>query len=69
MQKRLVPTAYCILLTGIKTALKRPPQGSASAEYDSLPLPKQPEKAYLINLEAKVRSVLTFLSLEKEATL
>ena len=38
-------------------------------EYDPLPLPRQPEKAYLINLEAKVRSVLTFLSLEKRATL
>lgn len=34
-------------------------------EYDPLPLPKQPEKAYLTSLEARVRSVLTFLSLEK----
>lgn len=40
-----------------------------ATEYDPLPLPKQPEKAYLINLEAKIRSVLTFLSLEKGATL
>jgi glyoxylase-like metal-dependent hydrolase (beta-lactamase superfamily II) len=27
-------------------------------EYDSLPLPKQPEPAYLANLEARVKSVL-----------
>lgn len=40
-----------------------------ASEYDPLPLPKQPEKAYLLNLEAKIRSVLTFLSLEKGATL
>ena len=40
-----------------------------AVEYDPLPLPKQPEKAYLINLEAKVKSVLAFLSLEKGATL
>lgn len=40
-----------------------------AAEYDPLPLPKQPEKAYLVNLEARVRSMLTFLALEKESTL
>lgn len=27
-------------------------------EYDPVPLPKQPESAYLINLEARIRSVL-----------
>jgi len=27
-------------------------------EYDDLPLPKQPEGAYEINLEARIKSVL-----------
>lgn len=40
-----------------------------AVEYDPLPLPKQPEKAYLINLEARVKSVLALLSLEKEPAL
>jgi len=31
-------------------------------EYDSLPPPKQPEQAYLANLEARIRSVLKYSS-------
>lgn len=33
-----------------------------SFEYDLLPQPKQPEPAYLLNLEARLRSVLSFVS-------
>jgi glyoxylase-like metal-dependent hydrolase (beta-lactamase superfamily II) len=39
-----------------------------AAEYDPLPFPKQPEKAYLVNLEARVRTMLAFLALEKESS-
>ncbi|MGE5842333.1 MAG: MBL fold metallo-hydrolase [Deltaproteobacteria bacterium] len=38
-------------------------------EYDPLPMPKQPEPAFVINLEARIRSVLKHLGLEKEASL
>lgn len=40
-----------------------------SSEYDPLPPPKQPEPAYLANLEARVKSLLAFLDLEKEPSL
>lgn len=35
-------------------------------EYDPLPEPKQPEQAYLANLRARVKSILTLLSGEKK---
>jgi glyoxylase-like metal-dependent hydrolase (beta-lactamase superfamily II) len=38
-------------------------------EYDPLPLRKQPEPAYLINLGARVKSLLAFLGLEKKPSL
>jgi hypothetical protein len=38
-------------------------------EYDPLPSPKQSEAAYLINLEARVKSVLKHLGLEKASPL
>jgi glyoxylase-like metal-dependent hydrolase (beta-lactamase superfamily II) len=38
-------------------------------EYDPLPLPKQPEPAYLVNLAARVKSLIAFLGLEKEPSL
>jgi glyoxylase-like metal-dependent hydrolase (beta-lactamase superfamily II) len=34
-------------------------------EFDPLPLPKQPEPAYLANLEARVKSIVAYLGLEK----
>lgn len=37
-------------------------------EYDPIPLPKQPEPAYLANLEARVRSIAVYLGLEKAHT-
>jgi glyoxylase-like metal-dependent hydrolase (beta-lactamase superfamily II) len=40
-----------------------------SAEYDPLPQPKQPEPAYLVNLEARVKSLVAFLDLEKGPSL
>jgi glyoxylase-like metal-dependent hydrolase (beta-lactamase superfamily II) len=38
-------------------------------EYDPLPFPKQPEPAYLLNLRARVKSLIAFLGLEKEPPL
>jgi 2-aminobenzoylacetyl-CoA thioesterase len=38
-------------------------------EYDPLPRPKQPEAAYMINLEARIKSVLKHLGLEKASSL
>jgi len=38
-------------------------------EYDPLPFPKQLESAYLINLEARIKSVLKHLGLEKPSSL
>jgi glyoxylase-like metal-dependent hydrolase (beta-lactamase superfamily II) len=38
-------------------------------EYDPLPSPKQSEAAYLINLEARIKSVLNHLGLEKASPL
>jgi glyoxylase-like metal-dependent hydrolase (beta-lactamase superfamily II) len=38
-------------------------------EYDPLPSPKQTEPAYRINLEARIKSVLKHLSLEKASSL
>jgi hypothetical protein len=38
-------------------------------EYDPLPSPKQTEAAYLINLEARIKSVLKHLGLEKASSL
>lgn len=38
-------------------------------EYDPLPLPRQLEAAYLINLEARIKSVLKHLGLEKASSL
>jgi glyoxylase-like metal-dependent hydrolase (beta-lactamase superfamily II) len=38
-------------------------------EYDPLPTPKQPELAYLINLEARIKSVLKHLDLENASSL
>jgi hypothetical protein len=40
-----------------------------STEYDPLPLPKQPETSYLVNLEARVKSLVAFLDLEKGPSL
>jgi hypothetical protein len=38
-------------------------------EYDPLPMPKQSEPAFIINLEARIKSVLNHLGLEKGLTL
>ena len=38
-------------------------------EYDPLPMPKQAEPAFLINLEARIKSVLNYLDLEKGPSL
>jgi glyoxylase-like metal-dependent hydrolase (beta-lactamase superfamily II) len=35
-------------------------------EYEPLPQPKQSEQAYLVNLEARIRSILNLLSVERE---
>lgn len=40
-----------------------------AVEYDPLPFPKQLEAAYLINLEARIKSVLKPLGLEKASPL
>jgi glyoxylase-like metal-dependent hydrolase (beta-lactamase superfamily II) len=40
-----------------------------NTEYDLLPPPKQPEPAYLVNLEARVKSLVAFLDLEKRPSL
>jgi glyoxylase-like metal-dependent hydrolase (beta-lactamase superfamily II) len=52
-----------------KGDLKRVLQKIKQSEYDPLPTPKQPEPAYLINLEARIKSVLTYLGLEKGPSL
>lgn len=52
-----------------KGDLKRVLREICKIEYDPLPSPKQPEPAYLINLEARIRSVLKHLGLEKASSL
>ena len=52
-----------------KGDLKRVLREIRKIEYDPLPSPKQPESAYLINLEARIRSVLNHLGLEKASSL
>jgi len=52
-----------------KGDLRRILQKIKETEYDPLPTPKQPEPAFLINLEARIRSVLKHLGLEKGASL
>jgi glyoxylase-like metal-dependent hydrolase (beta-lactamase superfamily II) len=49
--------------------LRRVLQKIRKIEYDPLPSPKQLEAAYLINLEARIRSVLKHLGLEKASSL
>jgi glyoxylase-like metal-dependent hydrolase (beta-lactamase superfamily II) len=52
-----------------KGDLKRVLQKIKEAEYDPLPTPKQPEPAFVINLEARIKSVLKYLGLEKGSSL
>lgn len=49
--------------------LHRVVQRIKSVEYDPLPMPKQPEPAFVINLEARIKSVLNHLGLEKGSSL
>jgi glyoxylase-like metal-dependent hydrolase (beta-lactamase superfamily II) len=49
--------------------LRRVLQRIRKIEYDPLPTPKQLEAAYVINLEARIRSVLKHLGLEKAPSL
>ena len=49
--------------------LKRILQKIKETEYDPLPTPKQPEPAFVINLEARIKSVLKHLGLEKDSSL
>jgi glyoxylase-like metal-dependent hydrolase (beta-lactamase superfamily II) len=49
--------------------LRRVLQRIRKIEYDPLPTPKQLEAAYVINLEARIRSVLKHLGLEKTPSL
>jgi glyoxylase-like metal-dependent hydrolase (beta-lactamase superfamily II) len=49
--------------------LSRVLQTIRKTEYDPLPSPKQLEAAYMINLEARIRSVLKYLGLEKASSL
>jgi glyoxylase-like metal-dependent hydrolase (beta-lactamase superfamily II) len=49
--------------------LERVLQKIRKIEYDALPAPKQLEAAYMINLEARIRSVLKHLDLEKNSSL
>jgi glyoxylase-like metal-dependent hydrolase (beta-lactamase superfamily II) len=49
--------------------LRRVLQKIRKTEYDPLPSPKQLEAAYMINLEARIRSVLKYLGLEKASSL
>ncbi len=49
--------------------LKRVLQKIKETEYDPLPTPKQPEPAFIINLEARIKSVLSHLGLEKDSSL
>ncbi len=37
-------------------------------EYDPIPLPKQPEPAYLANLDARVKSIVNYLGLESKVS-
>jgi glyoxylase-like metal-dependent hydrolase (beta-lactamase superfamily II) len=52
-----------------KGDLRRVLQRIKATEYDPLPLPKQPEPAFVINLEARIKSVLRYLGLEKGSSL
>jgi hypothetical protein len=52
-----------------KGDLKRVLAKFRKTEYDALPTPKQPEPAYMINLEARIKSVLNHLGLEKISSL
>ena len=52
-----------------KGDLRRVLEKIKEIEYDPLPAPKQPELAYLINLEARIKSVLNHLGLEKASSL
>ena len=49
--------------------LRRVLQKIKETEYDPLPTPKQPEPAFVINLEARIKSVLNHLGLEKGSSL
>jgi glyoxylase-like metal-dependent hydrolase (beta-lactamase superfamily II) len=52
-----------------KGDLRRVLQKIKETEYDPLPTPKQPEPAFVINLEARIKSVLNYLGLEKASPL
>jgi glyoxylase-like metal-dependent hydrolase (beta-lactamase superfamily II) len=52
-----------------KGDLRRVLQKIKEIEYDPLPIPKQPEPAFVINLEARIKSVLNHLGLEKGLSL
>jgi glyoxylase-like metal-dependent hydrolase (beta-lactamase superfamily II) len=52
-----------------KGDLRRVLQKIKEIEYDPLPIPKQPEPAFVINLEARIKSVLSYLDLEKGLSL
>jgi len=52
-----------------KGDLRRVLERIRKAEYDPLPMPKQTEPAYMINLEARIKSVLNHLGLEKASSL
>jgi glyoxylase-like metal-dependent hydrolase (beta-lactamase superfamily II) len=52
-----------------KGDLRRVLQKIKETEYDPLPTPKQPEPAFVINLEARIKSVLNHLGLEKGSSL
>jgi 2-aminobenzoylacetyl-CoA thioesterase len=52
-----------------KGDLRRVLQKIKETEYDPLPTPKQPESAFVINLEARIKSVLNYLGLEKASPL
>jgi hypothetical protein len=52
-----------------KGDLRRVIERIRETEYDPLPSPKQTEPAYMINLEARIKSVLNHLGLEKGSSL
>jgi glyoxylase-like metal-dependent hydrolase (beta-lactamase superfamily II) len=52
-----------------KGDLRRILQKIKETEYDPLPMPKQSEPAFVINLEARIKSVLDHLGLEKGSSL
>ena len=52
-----------------KGDLRRVFERIRETEYDPLPSPKQTEPAYMINLEARIKSVLNHLGLEKGSSL